>query len=299
MTIHKPVLLQETITGLKLSPGIVAIDGTFGGGGHAREIIKNISPNGTYIGLDADVTAIGREKEEINALAEEKEVKAILVVDNFRNVKECLPAEIVGNVNAVLLDLGFSSDQIENSGRGFSVLRDEPLQMTLADNSEFTVTDIVNSWDESEIEEILKEFGEEQFAPQIAKTICDARKTGPIMRTAQLVELVKKATPEWYHHKKIHPATKTFQALRIAVNDELGALRDFLPQAPVILASGGRLAIISFHSLEDRIVKQQFIAWERSGVAKRINKKAIKPEREEILANRRSRSAKLRVCEFI
>ncbi|MFZ3020109.1 MAG: 16S rRNA (cytosine(1402)-N(4))-methyltransferase RsmH [Minisyncoccia bacterium] len=299
MAIHKPVLLQETITNLKLSAGMVVVDGTLGGGGHAREIIKSIAPNGTLVGVDVDNNTLDKTKSELEVFAKELSVHAIFANDSFRNLKEITSNASLQEVNAILLDLGFSSDQMDLSGRGFSHQRDEPLQMNLATTEGITALDIVNTWDEAGIEEILRDYGEEQFATEIAKKICEVREQAPIMKTTDLVQVIMSATPSWYHHRKIHPATKTFQALRIAVNDELGALREFLQQVPSVIASKGRLAVISFHSLEDRIVKLQFVAWERSGIAKRVNKKVIKPEREEVLTNRRSRSAKLRVCEFI
>ncbi len=299
MSKHIPVLLQETVANLKLAPGMVVVDGTLGGGGHAKEIIKNISPVGTLIGIDVDNGTLSKAKSELEAIGKEFNVKTQFINDSFRNLKEIVDSADVKEVNAILLDLGFSSDQMDASGRGFSHQRDEPLQMNLASVGDLTALDIVNSWSEEEIEEVLKDYGEEQFASQIAKAICERREESPIMRTTDLVEVITGATPNWYQHKKIHPATKTFQALRIAVNDELGALQEFLQQAPSVIAPNGRLAIISFHSLEDRIVKQQFVAWEKSGLVKRVNKRVFKPERAEILANRRSRSAKLRVCEFI
>ena len=338
MAIHKPVLLQETIESLSLLAGTTAVDGTLGRGGHAQEIIKRISPGGTFIGIDVDEKALLRNRAMFEPIAKELSVQTHFIKDNFRNLKEILLTTGVVDVNAILLDLGFSSEQISESGRGFSFLRDEPLLMTLSGDASYTAIDLINSASPEELEEILRNYGEEQFARNISQEIVKRRKETPITKTFELVETVKAATPLWYHRRKIHPATKTFQAiriikpiestfqlveiikkstpgwyhkkrihfatktfqsLRIAVNDELGALRDFLSQMPAVVAHKGRLAIISFHSGEDRIVKLQFVAWERSGVGKRVNKKAIKPTREEVLVNRRARSAKLRVCEFI
>ena len=299
MAIHKPVLLQETIESLSLSAGTTAVDGTIGGGGHAQEIIKRISPGGTFIGIDVDEKALLRNRAMFEPIAKELSVQTHFIKDNFRNLKEILLTTGVVDVNAILLDLGFSSEQISESGRGFSFHRDEPLLMTLSGDTSYTAIDLINSASPEELEEILRNYGEEQFARNISQEIVKRRRETPITKTFELVETVKAATPLWYHKRKIHPATKTFQAIRIAVNDELGALRDFLSQMPAVVAHKGRLAIISFHSGEDRIVKLQFVAWERSGVGKRVNKKAIKPTREEVLVNRRARSAKLRVCEFI
>ena len=299
MAIHKPVLLQETIESLSLLAGTTAVDGTLGRGGHAQEIIKRISPGGTFIGIDVDEKALLRNRAMFEPIAKELSVQTHFIKDNFRNLKEILLTTGVVDVNAILLDLGFSSEQISESGRGFSFLRDEPLLMTLSGDASYTAIDLINSASPEELEEILRNYGEEQFARNISQEIVKRRRETPITKTFELVETVKAATPLWYHKRKIHPATKTFQAIRIAVNDELGALRDFLSQMPAVVAHKGRLAIISFHSGEDRIVKLQFVAWERSGVGKRVNKKAIKPTREEVLVNRRARSAKLRVCEFI
>ena len=299
MAIHKPVLLQETIESLSLSAGTTAVDGTIGGGGHAQEIIKRISPGGTFIGIDVDEKALLRNRAMFEPIAKELSVQTHFIKDNFRNLKEILLTTGVVDVNAILLDLGFSSEQISESGRGFSFHRDEPLLMTLSGDTSYTAIDLINSASQEELEEILRNYGEEQFARNISQEIVKRRRETPITKTFELVETVKAATPLWYHRRKIHPATKTFQAIRIAVNDELGALRDFLSQMPAVVAHKGRLAIISFHSGEDRIVKLQFVAWERSGGGKRVNKKAIKPTREEVLVNRRARSAKLRVCEFI
>ena len=299
MAIHKPVLLQETIESLSLLAGTTAVDGTLGRGGHAQEIIKRISPGGTFIGIDVDEKALLRNRAMFEPIAKELSVQTHFIKDNFRNLKEILLTTGVVDVNAILLDLGFSSEQISESGRGFSFLRDEPLLMTLSGDASYTAIDLINSASPEELEETFTNYGEEQFARNISQEIVKRRKETPITKTFELVETVKAATPLWYHRRKIHPATKTFQAIRIAVNDELGALRDFLSQMPAVVAHKGRLAIISFHSGEDRIVKLQFVAWERSGVGKRVNKKAIKPTREEVLVNRRARSAKLRVCEFI
>ena len=299
MAIHKPVLLQETIESLSLLAGTTAVDGTLGRGGHAQEIIKRISPGGTFIGIDVDEKALLRNRAMFEPIAKELSVQTHFIKDNFRNLKEILLTTGVVDVNAILLDLGFSSEQISESGRGFSFHRDEPLLMTLSGDTSYTAIDLINSASQEELEEILRNYGEEQFARNISQEIVKRRRETPITKTFELVETVKAATPLWYHRRKIHPATKTFQAIRIAVNDELGALRDFLSQMPAVVAHKGRLAIISFHSGEDRIVKLQFVAWERSGVGKRVNKKAIKPTREEVLVNRRARSAKLRVCEFI
>ncbi len=298
-TFHKPVLLQEAIETLDLGPRQIVVDGTLGGGGHAQEIIKNISDGGCLIAFDADREAINRSRERLEKLAKENQVELIFINDNFRNISRHLNEIGREQIDRVILDLGMSSDQLENSGKGFSFLKDEPLIMSFGSDVSPTALDILNTWSEEEIEEGLRNYGEEEFARLIARAICKERLRKTITRTTDLAEIIKGAVPDWYQHRRIHPATKTFQALRMMVNDELGALREFLSQAPTLFSRGGRLVIISFESLSDRIIKQQMVAWERSGVGKRIVKKAIKPGREELLNNKRSRSAKLRVCQFI
>ncbi len=294
-TTHISVLLQETIELLALAPGQTVLDGTAGGGGHAEAIAKAISPSGTLIALDVDPYALERAEARLKGTG----VKLLTENTNFRETSRALSRLGISHVDRILLDLGFSSDQMDSSGRGFSFKGDEPLFMTLKPNAQTTAMDFVNTESEEEIRRALKEYGEESFARAIAEEIVKTRKNGIISRTGELVDVVMRATPSWYHKKKIHPATKTFQAIRIAVNDELGALESFLSSAPALLSSHGRLAIITFHSLEDRIVKKEFAKWEEEGKVKLINKKVVTPSREEILKNRRSRSAKLRVCEFI
>ena len=296
MTQHTPVLLQETIDNLALVPNQIVLDGTFGGGGHSELIAEKINPKGVLIALDVDEKTLSIAKKRI----EDKglEIKIYAVNENFRNVGHVLKSLGIEKIDRALLDLGFSSDQISEGGRGFSFMKDEPLEMTLSGKKDYTAIDFLNTKSEDEIAQTLIDFGEESFARKIAEGIVVARKQKPITTTGELVEIVKSATPEWYHHKKIHPATKTFQAIRIAVNDELGALKEFLSKAPQIMNKHGRLALITFHSLEDRIVKQTMIDWESNNLGKRVKRSVFKPSREEVLANKRSRSAKLRVFEF-
>jgi len=223
----------------------------------------------------------------------------IIVCDNFVNLKE-----IVKNYNfqpdGILIDLGFSSSQIEESKRGFSFQRDEKLDMRYNPQlNDLTAGEIINNWPEEEITMILKEYGQEHFSKRIAKEIIVERKIKPIEKTFQLVEIVKKSTPSWYHHQKIHFATRAFQALRIAVNKELENLKNLLPQALEVLKPSGRIAIISFHSLEDRIVKNFLKDKTKEGLLKILTKKPTRPTEEEIKINPRSRSAKLRVAQKI
>jgi 16S rRNA (cytosine1402-N4)-methyltransferase len=226
--------------------------------------------------------------------------KVILRHTNFRDIDKTIHIEGLQKVDKILLDLGFSSDQLDNSGRGFSFLKDEPLLMTLSDEineGRFTARDILNDWDEENIATIIKEYGEESFARKIAKAVVKARSVKPIERTGELVEIIKSATPGWYHHRKTHPATKTFQALRITVNDEIEALKEGLMNGFDVLAPSGRMAVISFHSLEDRIVKHFFRERALLDQGKVLTKKPVIPERSEIVENPRSRSAKLRIIE--
>jgi 16S rRNA (cytosine1402-N4)-methyltransferase len=287
--IHKPVLLKEVIEYLKVGKNKNYVDCTIGEGGHAIEILKRNGPKGKVLGIEID-------PELYKKLREEKLERLILVNDSYSNLKEIVGRENFKEIHGILFDLGVSSWHIEKSGRGFSFLRDEPLIMRYDRREKLTAERIVNEWPEKEIEKILREFGEERFAKRIAREIAKARKTKPIKTTLQLVEVIKKAVPSFYQHRKIHFATKTFQALRIAVNNELENLRVALPQAIEVLEKGGRLVVISFHSLEDRIIKNFLKEKEREGEIKILTKKPIRPSKEEIIKNPRSRSAKLRAA---
>ena len=290
--IHKPVLLKEVIEYLNVGKNKNYIDCTVGEGGHAIEILKRNGPKGKVLGIEID-------PELYKKLKKEKLERLILVNDSFSKLKEIVKRENFGLISGILLDLGLSSWHIEKSGRGFSFLRDEPLIMRYdwdEAKSVLTAERIVNEWSEKEIERILKEYGEERFAKRISREIVRARKVKPIKTTFQLVEVIKKSVPSFYQHQRIHFATKTFQALRIAVNNELENLKIALPQALEVLERGGRLVVISFHSLEDRIVKNFLKEKEREGKIKILTKKPIRPSKEEIRKNPRSRSAKLRAA---
>ena len=226
--------------------------------------------------------------------------KVVLKKDNFRNLDKTLESIGIEKVNAILLDLGFSSNQMDDSKRGFSFQKNEPLLMTLKDNlneDDLTAKEIVNEWDEENIADIIYGYGEETFSRVIAKKIIELRKEEPIETTYDLVAVIEKAVPNWYKHKKIHFATKTFQALRIAVNDEIGALKEVLPKTIDALGDTGRVAVISFHSIEDRAVKQFFKSQKDADVGTIITKKPITPKRAEVIKNPRARSAKLRIFE--
>ena len=285
---HIPVLQKEVIEYLNPKPNENFIDCTIGEGGHTLAILEKNGPDGKILGIELDPQLYGKLKKE--CLRWNLKQRLILANDSYRNLKEIVEREKFQPVSGILFDLGFSSWHLEESGRGFSFEKNEPLDMRYNLENPLTAEKIVNNWPEREIEKILREYGEERFARRIAREIVQERKIKPIKITFQLVETIKKATPIWYHHRKIHPATRTFQALRIAVNDELKNLEIALPQAVEILEKDGKLAVISFHSLEDRIVKNFF----RENL-KVITKKPIKPSLEEIELNRRSRPAKLRV----
>jgi 16S rRNA (cytosine1402-N4)-methyltransferase len=294
---HISVLLHESIDGLDIKPGDVFVDCTLGQGGHTEEVYKRFGNTVAMIGIDLDLDAIERTK---NRLPKDCNVKYSL--GSFKNIDKILDSMNIGNVDKVIMDIGLSSNQFEESGRGFSFQRDEPLIMSfVSDNSSqpsgFTAKDIVNEWDEENIESILRIYGEEKFAGKIARAIVDRRKIKPIDTTFELVQIIRSATPSFYHHRKIHLATKTFQALRITVNDEIENLKIGTKKAFDRLNKNGRLAVISFHSLEDRIVKKFFKELIDSGEGIRVTKKPIIPSDEEIQINPRSRSAKLRIIE--
>lgn len=292
--IHKTVLLNEVIEGLNLSTDSVVLDGTFGGGGHSLEILLKY-PNAKVIAMDQDNSVWSKAKEKFHGL----ENRIFFKNKNFRNLDEALSGE---KVSSIIFDLGLSSDQLENSGRGFSFLRDEPLLMTMKNQKDYlplsedvTAIDVVNTWSEESLADIIYGYGEERYARKIARGIVEKRSMAKIATTFDLVEIVKANVPASYRRGRIHPATKTFQAIRIAVNDELGALSEGLTKGFEALKSGGRMAAVTFHSLEDRIVKRFYKAKEKENLAKLINKKIILASSEEIKNNPRSRSAKLRI----
>jgi 16S rRNA (cytosine1402-N4)-methyltransferase len=309
---HVPVLLAETIAGLALKPGIVCVDGTLGGGGHAEALLEAVMPSGRLLGLDADPAAIDRCQERLARFGE----RAVLRQGSFRRLMEIAAEAGVTSADAVLLDLGISSFQLTETERGFSFLTDGPLDMRMDPASPLTAAEIVNTWPQEALADVIFRYGEEPRSRRIAAAICRAR---PLNSTGELAEVVSRALGGKLG-KRTHPATQVFQALRIAVNDELGALVAVLPQIVTLLAGGGRFAIITFHSLEDRIVKQ-FIQREtrdciceldartrrelgaaactcsHRATLKAVTKKPISPTEAEIKLNPRSRSAKLRIAE--
>jgi 16S rRNA (cytosine1402-N4)-methyltransferase len=292
---HRPVLLHEVIESLSLRPDDIVLDGTLGGAGHAREIVHQLGTKGVFIGIDADAAAIGRAKEALkDAVA-----TVHLVEGNFRNAESYLGKHGITHLTKALFDLGWSGFQL-TAGRGFSFLQDEPLLMTyVAEPTEHTLTAerVVNTWKEESLADVIYGWGEERYSRQIARGIVAARAKKPITTSKELAEIVRGSVPPFYRKGRLHPATKTFQALRITVNDEMGALKYGLAAAFQRLAPGGRLAVITFHSVEDREVKRTFLDWAESGNAERITKSPIKPSDAEVKANPRSRSAKLRVIQ--
>ena len=295
--VHQPVLLKEVIEILNPQSGQIYIDATIGGGGHAKEILETIKPNGKLLGIDWDKEQIDRLKIKFSEYL--KSNNLILVNDNYKNLENIIKQYNFHKVDGVLFDLGFSRYHIEESGKGFSFQKNEPLIMRyheLEGTSEITAAEIVNTWPEEKLEKILKEYGEEKFYRQIAEKIYEESKKNPIKTTLDLVEIIKKAVPAGYLHQKIHPATRIFQALRIAVNDEFENIRIGLSAAVKNLIKGGKMAVITFHSGEDRIIKNFFKEKQTEGILKIINKKVIKPSYAEIRENPSARSAKLRAA---
>jgi 16S rRNA (cytosine1402-N4)-methyltransferase len=289
---HIPVLQKEALEFLAPDHNENFIDATIGGGGHAFAILARTAPDGKLIGIDANKAAIENLKERI---PDKDKNRLILICDNFSNLQNIVSKFNINPVRGILADLGFSSQELEASGRGFSFLRDEPLDMRYGDD-ELNAEKIINEWTEDELIKIFQDYGEERFSRRIADEIIRERRLKEIKTTFQLSEIIKKATPSFYHHRRLHPATKVFQALRIAVNQELENLNRFLSQALDVLDKGGRIAIISFHSLEDRIVKNFFKEKKQEGKVNILTKKVIRPGYEELIKNPRARSAKFRAA---
>ncbi len=289
---HQSVLLKEVIDGLKFRPGDVFLDGTVGEGGHSASICAAYGPAVKVVGLDRDETSIAHASVRLSSCG------ATLINENFRNLDLVLDQLSIPSVDKILLDLGWSSVQLAASGRGFSFQLDEPLLMTLEANpapDSLTAAIIVNQWSEEEIADIIYRFGEERRSRKIARAIVEERRRAPIVTTARLAEVVAHAVGKG--RGRINPATKTFQAIRITVNDELGALEEGLRKGFARLTSTGRMAVISFHSLEDRIVKNFFRDRVKAEEAAAVTKKPIRAGPDEIRTNPRSRSAKLRIIE--
>lgn len=288
-------MLRETVELLELKAKDTVLDATTGAGGHAREILARITPGGRLIGLDNDAEIL----KIADASLKEYSGSFTLVNENFRNLDGALAREGVQVLNAALFDLGVSSYQLDQGTRGFSIRKDAPLDMRMDPRAQVTARDIVNSCSFEELDDIIWKYGEERLHRKVARFIVENRALKPIETTAELAEIVHRAVGYKFKGSKIDPATRTFQAIRIAVNDELGALEEGLKKVVSWLDVGGRVAVITFHSLEDRIVKNLFRGFADLGFLKIITKKPVETSREEALANPRARSAKLRVAERI
>ncbi len=303
---HTPVLLDEVIEYLKPQPNQNFIDCTLGGGGHAKAILKRTGPNGKLLGIDLDEQAIKAASQNLQKFKD----RMVLINDNYQNLNQIVYDTGFNKINGILLDLGLSNYQIQAEARGFSFKGDSFLDMRFG-KTEQTAADIINNYKEADLIRIFKEYGEERYAKQIAREIVDLRKKQPITKTNQLVNIIEMVYQNKPKPKKIHVATKVFQALRIEVNNELANLKKILPQALEVLAENGRLVVISFHSLEDKIVKEFFkkeakdclcppqipiCVCEHKARLKILTKKVIKPGQTEIMKNPRSRSAKLRAA---
>lgn len=286
---HIPVMLEKTIEYLSPQKNMNFIDCTLNGGGHTREILKRIGPKGKVLGIEID-------KEIFENIKKENIEKLILVNDSYSNLKKIIKKEKFNNVDGILFDIGMSSFHIDSSKRGFSFLEDEPLIMSynIKKGNKTTAYEIVNTYKEKDLADIIYQYGEERYSRKIAKNIIERRKIKPIETTFELVKIIESAVPHSYRRQKIHFATRTFQAIRIECNRELDNFRDALPQALAILRPGGKLVVITFHSLEDRIAKIFFAEKKKSQELKILTKKPVIAEMQEIKKNPRSRSAKLR-----
>lgn len=304
---HLPVMPEETVRLLGCSNEGIYVDGTLGGGGHTAEILK-ANPGNRVIGIDRDIDALNAAREFLLPFGD----RVTFVRDDFRNIKKIVEGLGTGPVEGILLDVGVSSYQLETAERGFSFRQDAPLDMRMDTRQATTAARLVNTLEEDELEHIFRELGEEAFAARVARAIVAARFRKPIETTGELSQIVLFAIPKKFHGRRIHPATKVFQALRIAVNDELESLRGAIAGGMEALRPGGRMAIISFHSLEDRIVKNAFrelstgcicpprfpmCVCGRKPSARLLTKKALSPSDEELERNPRARSAKLRAIE--
>ena len=304
---HISVLLQECIDGLNIKPGGIYVDGTLGGAGHSSQIAKRLT-TGRLIGIDRDPVALKAAGERLEPYKD----NVTLVHSNFCQIKQVLQDLQIPGVDGILLDLGVSSPQLDDGERGFSYMVDAPLDMRMNGEDTLNARIVVNTWPQEELKRILYTYGEERYAPQIAAAICRRREEKPIETTLELVDIIRSAMPPAALREKQHPAKRSFQAIRIAVNDELGSVEKVMEDAIPLLNPGGRLAVITFHSLEDRIVKTAMTAASKGctcppnfpvcvcgkkPAVKLISRKPIVASDEELEINPRSRSAKLRVCE--
>ena len=293
---HLPVLVAEVLNYLNCQPDRVYVDATVGSGGHARRILEKSAPTGKVIGLDCDAAAIARAKQNLDSFGE----RFLPIQKNFRDLKEVLHSLSIPAVDGILADLGVSSEQLDDPKRGISFRWEAPLDMRLDLEGPLTAQELIRRLSAEEMEKILRELGEERWAGRIAKAIARQRRVRPLRTTGDLLQVIQGAIPSY--RTRIHPATRTFQALRIAVNEELTSLKTFLRECPDLLKPGGRLGVISFHSLEDRIVKEHFRKWGKRGKGETspfriLTPKPVSPSSEETRSNPRARSAKLRAIE--
>ncbi|MFH1411138.1 MAG: 16S rRNA (cytosine(1402)-N(4))-methyltransferase RsmH [Candidatus Omnitrophota bacterium] len=292
---HCPVLVREIIGHLSLKPGDVIMDATLGGGGHSQEILKHVLPGGKIIAVDRDPDAIERSKVKF------KEVSGsmIFVNEDFRNIGSIIEKSGIKKVNGAVFDLGMSSFQVDEEERGFSFSKDGPLDMRYDRHKGISASDVVNRFSRDEIADIIRSYGEERHARHLANIICSERQKKRIRTTKELSDLVTRAIGRRYTRQMMHPACRTFQALRIFVNDELDSEREALTEIFDHTEKQGRICVISFHSLEDRIAKHLFRDMERTGKVRIVTKRPIVPSEEEKRQNPRSRSAKLRIAERV
>jgi len=307
---HRPVLLEETIESLKIRPDGIYVDGTLGGAGHASQVCKRLSEKGRFVGIDQDDCALQAAGERLKEFG--KNVRIDCVKSNYCRMKSVLENLGIDKVDGILLDIGVSSYQLDNAERGFTYREDAPLDMRMDQSSSFSAKDVVNQYDEMQLYRVIRDYGEEKFAKNIAKHIVAARQEKEIETTGELIEIIKASIPAKVRATGGHPAKRTFQAIRIEVNRELEVLQDSIDEMIDLLNDGGRLCIITFHSLEDRIVKNKFRENEdpcicpknfpvcvcgRKSKGKVITRKPIVPSEQEVEENKRSKSSKLRVFE--
>ena len=306
---HISVLRNECIEGLKIRPDGIYVDGTLGGAGHAAEVLKRLGPDGRLIGIDQDEVAVANGQEKLGMFS-----NVTIVRDNFRNFAAIMETLGIQTVDGVLLDLGVSSKQLDDGERGFSYMQDAPLDMRMDRRNPRTAAEIVNQYSQEELRRIIQDYGEERWSARIASCIVQEREKEPIRTTGDLVRIIKEAVPKGARQDGPHPAKRTFQALRIEVNQELSILEGAIRDMAERLSPGGRICILTFHSLEDRIVKQTFRSLEnpctcpkdfpvcvcgKKQVLRVITRKPILPGAEEVKENPRSRSAKLRIAERV
>ena len=310
VSFHTPVMLEKVLQSLRCKPGGTYVDGTLGGGGHARAILENTAPDGLLIGIDRDDDALLESEKRLQSFGQRK----ILIKGNFADIGEILTNLNIRKVDGILLDLGVSSHQLDTADRGFSFSLDAPLDMRMDQSSRYRAYDLVNLSPEKELRKVIRDYGEEPMAGRIARAILAKRASAPIRTTIELADVVCRAVRRQGVRKKVHPATRTFQAIRIAVNQELSNLSTAIDAGIDQLGQGGRFSIISFHSLEDRIVKETFRSREgrcqcppglpvcqcqREAKLRVLTRKPLRPEADESETNPRARSARLRTAEKI